>query len=145
MAVRTEVELELFLDVAEELGISEASLVEKDYHVTQVLSLLSEFQSEHFILVFAGGTCLSKTIEGLCRMSEDIDLKLVPTDTGALLSKTKRKAELSKVKKSITKSLLDIGYESSILKEENGNQHIEWEVEYDAVTELWTPCAQTYK
>jgi predicted nucleotidyltransferase component of viral defense system len=133
--VHVELNPDLFLDVAEEFGISEPCLVEKDYHVTQVLSLLSKFQSEYFVLVFAGGTCLSKTIDGLGRMSEDIDLKLVPTTVGQQLSKSKLRSELSNVKKSITKSLLKFGYQSTIIKEENGNQHIEWEVEYKAVTD----------
>lgn len=130
-----DIDEEILLDVAEVLGISEPSLVEKDFHVTQVLSLLSEFQSDFFIIVFAGGTCLSKTIKGLGRMSEDIDLKLVPTKQCEQFSNNKRKSELSKLKNEITNSLIKIGYSSEIIKQENSNQHIEWEVEYSPVSD----------
>jgi hypothetical protein len=55
-----EVTRELIEDVAAELGINEPSLVEKDFQVVQALSLLPDYHSPSFELVFAGGTCLSK-------------------------------------------------------------------------------------
>ena len=70
---------ELVEDVAAVLGINEPSLVEKDFHVVQALSLLAAHHSLNFELVFAGGTCLSKTLFSLQRMSEDVDLKVLLT------------------------------------------------------------------
>jgi predicted nucleotidyltransferase component of viral defense system len=36
------------------------ALIEKDYYVSLILSILSEIQDEHSSLVFAGRTCLAK-------------------------------------------------------------------------------------
>ncbi len=121
---------DLLVDVATELGISEPSLVEKDFHVTQILAVLSKLQSDDFKLIFAGGTCLSKTVSTLGRMSEDIDFKLIPIDKGSGLSQGQLRSKLSKVKKQISKLIGGSGYTAKIIKEENGNRHVEWEIEY---------------
>jgi len=52
---------ELFLDVTDALGIDSPAIVEKDAYAVELLRLLTQVQSEHFELVFAGGpagTCL---------------------------------------------------------------------------------------
>ncbi len=68
-----------FADVADALGISSPAIVEKDYYVVQLIDALSKLSFENYTLIFAGGTCLSKAYKNTYRMSEDVDMKLVPT------------------------------------------------------------------
>ena len=67
-------------------------IIEKDYYVTMLLSLLSK-QIPH--LVFKGGTSLSKCYKAINRFSEDIDLSM-----SSLLSQGQRR----KVKESIVQT-----------------------------------------
>ncbi|GAB7216110.1 nucleotidyl transferase AbiEii/AbiGii toxin family protein [Dickeya oryzae] len=69
----------LFPDVADALGIESVSIVEKDYYIVELLRLLRHLTFDTHQLVFAGGTALSKAGISLNRMSEDVDIKLVPT------------------------------------------------------------------
>ncbi|HHL2631672.1 TPA: nucleotidyl transferase AbiEii/AbiGii toxin family protein [Yersinia enterocolitica] len=68
----------LFPDVADALGIESVSIVEKDYYIVELLRLLQPLDFDTHQLVFAGGTALSKAGISLNRMSEDVDIKLVP-------------------------------------------------------------------
>lgn len=70
----------LFPDVADTLGIESVAIVEKDYYVVELLRLLSDIVPDTHRLVFAGGTALSKAGIDLYRMSEDVDIKMVPVD-----------------------------------------------------------------
>lgn len=81
----------LFAEVADALGIGATSIVEKDYYVVELLRLLQALEFETHDLVFAGGTSLAKANIQLNRMSEDVDIKLVPKPQTAL-SRTKAKA-----------------------------------------------------
>ncbi len=65
--------------VAEQLGISPTA-VEKDYWVTQVLRALARDFDNDFI--FKGGTSLSKGFHILERLSDDIDILVLPGDRG---------------------------------------------------------------
>ncbi|MFH7805965.1 nucleotidyl transferase AbiEii/AbiGii toxin family protein [Acinetobacter sp. BSP-53] len=65
-------------DVADVLGIGATSIVEKDYYVVELLRLLQSLEFETHDLVFAGGTSLAKANIQLNRMSEDVDIKIVP-------------------------------------------------------------------
>ncbi len=68
----------LFPDVADALGIESVAIVEKDYYIVELLRLLQPLVFDTHQLVFAGGTALSKAGISLNRMSEDVDIKLVP-------------------------------------------------------------------
>lgn len=70
----------LFSDVADALGIAHPAIVEKDYYAIQLLRILSTLETPGYTLVFAGGTCLAKVHHNTWRMSEDIDIKLVPDE-----------------------------------------------------------------
>jgi predicted nucleotidyltransferase component of viral defense system len=50
-------------------------------------------------LVFAGGTCLSKILPSLRRMSEDVDLKVLPTEQGQQLKSTQHSGANHKIMK----------------------------------------------
>ena len=65
-----------------------AMLLEKDYHLTRILSKISEKKIES--LVFKGGTCLNKCYLGFYRLSEDLDF-VFNKDVKGLLKKDVKK------------------------------------------------------
>ena len=71
----------LFADIADSLGLGNPAIVEKDYYVVQLLKLVRQVTLEYHDIVFSGGTALAKSSINTFRMSEDIDLKLVPRTT----------------------------------------------------------------
>lgn len=50
-----------------------ASLIEKDYYLTYILSKLNELSDD---LIFKGGTCLNKIYYSYYRLSEDLDFSM---------------------------------------------------------------------
>lgn len=74
----------LIEEVALVRRISEA-FVEKDWFVTQVIKILAENQQTDFILIFTGGTALSKAHKLIHRFSEDIDFRILNHRCGLLL------------------------------------------------------------
>lgn len=125
----------LFPDVADALGIDSPAIVEKDVYAVQLLSLLSGLHLEMFELVFAGGTSLAKAHHKLFRMSEDIDIKLVPRDglaTGMSRTalKAARKAVLSEIEAIISRShILAFDPDSEVVKR-NEYRYAEFTVRY---------------
>ena len=85
------VDSSLFLDIADALGISVPAIVEKDYWATQLLKEISQLTPEGFQLVFSGGTCLAKAHQNTFRMSEDIDIKIIPNSSTLALSKNQQR------------------------------------------------------
>lgn len=127
---------ELVEDVAAELGINEPSLVEKDFHVVQALSLLADHHSPNFELVFAGGTCLSKTFASLQRMSEDVDLKVLPTEEGRKLNPSELRRALSVLKQEV-QVLLDVnGFTIDNRIARNDNHFIGFDLIYPAIFDV---------
>lgn len=85
-----------FTQAADRLGISTV-VIEKDFWVCWILSLLFADPELAPHLVFKGGTSLSKVFNAIDRFSEDVDLSLSPSFVGAdiagfekLTSRTKR-------------------------------------------------------
>lgn len=70
----------LFADVADAIGLSNPAIVEKDYYVVQLLQLINEIAPPLHDIVFSGGTALAKSSIKTYRMSEDVDLKMVPSE-----------------------------------------------------------------
>src|SRR5512138_1030397 len=68
-------------DIAEALGLPSPDLVEKDFHVVRALQAGIGVKDDNYRLVFAGGTALARAHCLIHRMSEDIDLKIVPIGT----------------------------------------------------------------
>lgn len=87
---------------ADELGLKQPAVVEKDFYVTQVLHALADVTSNRFQLIFIGGTCLSKAHRVVGRMSEDIDFKVVPLFDRSLNTQASRK-EISAFRQEILK------------------------------------------
>ena len=98
------VDSSLFLDVADVLGIGIPAIVEKDYWATHLLKEISILNPEGHQLVFAGGTCLAKAHQNTFRMSEDIDIKMVPhRDT-----RSRSKAQQRNLRRKIHQIIIDI-------------------------------------
>lgn len=113
-----------------DLTISEFAL-EKDFIVTDVLHAISKINNEKFNFVFCGGTCLSKAYGLLERISEDVDIKLVPKP-GIVLNANQRRSAISKLKKDIVQALLNIGFEERDIQQKalDGNSCVEFNAEY---------------
>ncbi|MRG47660.1 hypothetical protein GFS24_21230 [Chitinophaga sp. SYP-B3965] len=86
-------------DVAAELEIAPA-FVEKDWYVTQVIKLMADFSFDGIIMVFSGGTSLSKAHNILHRFSEDIDFRITGPELDGL-NPSQRRAKLSALKRAL--------------------------------------------
>ncbi len=104
----TKIDSSLFVDVADAIGLGNPSIVEKDYYVVQLLKLISEYQPQYHQMVFTGGTALSKSIIKTYRMSEDVDMKLVPNrEFGCLPSGGAKKAARKAIKQCIENLIIN--------------------------------------
>lgn len=99
----------LFSDVADALGIESVAIVEKDHYIVELLRLLKPLTFDTHQLVFAGGTALAKSGIVLNRMSEDVDIKLVPTATFQTLSRTQRKGIRKEIVQTISSATTATG------------------------------------
>ena len=91
----------LLQETANALHLISPSIVEKDAYVTQILHTLADLKFNDFQLVFIGGTSLSKAHHIMQRMSEDIDFKIVPRDSGRSLETKQAKEQLSHIRQEI--------------------------------------------
>jgi len=96
--------LQDLLEVQRHFELPSPALVEKDWHVVQALAAINTADVKPFRLVFSGGTALSRAHRLTRRMSEDIDLKIVS-------DKPRSRAELRKLRDTITRALLDAGFQ----------------------------------
>ncbi len=90
-----------FLEISDALELGNPSITEKDYWVVSLLAMLESVQNENHQLVFSGGTALAKSNIKILRMSEDVDIKLIPTQQflsmGKAEKKRRRKAFIEKI------------------------------------------------
>ncbi|NTW52694.1 MAG: nucleotidyl transferase AbiEii/AbiGii toxin family protein [Chlorobiaceae bacterium] len=78
MKTITASERDIILDVTGEgLTALPAAVLEKDLLVTEILDRMRSLDTGSMMLVFCGGTSLSKAHGLLERMSEDIDFKVI--------------------------------------------------------------------
>lgn len=106
----TKLDSSLFVDVADAIGLGNPAIVEKDYYVVQLLKHLSIIELEYHQLVFTGGTALAKSAIKTYRMSEDIDIKLVPTNVfNNLASRSARRKARKAVKQHIESLISESG------------------------------------
>lgn len=99
-----------FLEVSDALELGNPAIIEKDYWVVALLSELTKVSLNHHHMVFSGGTALAKSNVKILRMSEDVDIKLIPNQAFDELSrakkKTARKACVNEIEQAITQSEL---------------------------------------
>lgn len=133
-----------FLEVSDALELGNPSITEKDYWVVSLLAMLESVESEHHQLVFSGGTALAKSNIKILRMSEDVDIKLIPTQefldkgTGA-----KRKARKALVEHLIAR-LVDhtyLNYSAKTVRD--SYRYAEIEIEYPQQYHQ-APCLRPY-
>jgi len=117
---------------AERLGIN-ATAVEKDYWVSQVLQVLADGFSGDFI--FKGGTSLSKAYRIVERFSEDIDVLVLPGERGRGATDKLMKEMGASAATGIEGEALPVG------GAENG-RHRSYQVTYPAIREA-TPLLRT--
>ncbi|QGP63331.1 hypothetical protein PsalMR5_01186 [Piscirickettsia salmonis] len=108
-------DITLLPDIADALSVS-IDIIEKDYYVTQSLKLLTTIESDCFTLVFAGGTCLSKAYAATNRMSEDVDIKIVPKPLFNELSLGKKRQQ----RRELSNEIVNLVNRSGILKVSQG-------------------------
>ncbi len=107
-----------------DLGRVTAGLLEKDEHLTDALRAVFALEFECVQLVFCGGTSLSKAYGLIERMSEDADIKLVLTQAGRQLSRTKLRRYLGdEVRARVGKALSDIDLVEELDKAVSFNEH----------------------
>ena len=99
----------LFSEVADALGIESVAIVEKDHYIVELLQLLKPLVFDTHQLVFAGGTALAKSGVALNRMSEDVDIKLVPKDAFQALSRTQRKNTRKEIVQAVSSAIASSG------------------------------------
>jgi len=97
----------LFVDVADAIGLGNPAIVEKDYYVVQLLHLISSIDLEYHQIVFSGGTALAKSTVKTYRMSEDIDLKLIPKQSFSHQSSQNARRSSRKDVKNLIESLIE--------------------------------------
>lgn len=97
-----------FAEVADALGLGNPAIIEKDYWVVQTLQILSQVPFPYHQPVFSGGTALAKSEIKILRMSEDIDIKLIPNTDFTQLSRNQqrkaRKGFIQAIERAITDS-----------------------------------------
>lgn len=81
-----QVDKNTFIEVSDALKMGNPAIVEKDYYVVALLKLLAELSFDTHLMVFSGGTALAKSGIKTHRMSEDVDIKLIPQDAFEELS-----------------------------------------------------------
>jgi predicted nucleotidyltransferase component of viral defense system len=120
-----------------ELALPEYAL-EKDFYVYEVIkALLALPPHPCFQLVFCGGTSLSKAYALIERMSEDVDFKVVPTETGAALGPSALRKQLGKFVEMIITHLTSLLAETDTIERQSrdSNRYTALRVNYDSVFE----------
>lgn len=116
---------EEFEQAAIELAVDPA-LVEKDWHITQVMAFLSTTSFPGYRIIFSGGTSLSKAHGLIKRFSEDIDFKIVTAE------ENRGRGTLSNFKNALIERLDKAGFkvipESIIARD--GNRFFSFHLEY---------------
>lgn len=96
--------------VQEHFGFLRPEPVEKDWYVVRALVALMSINAAPFELIFAGGTGLARAHRLVRRMSEDVDLKIVPTNA-VPLSGNQQRSELGKLRDTVSSVLRAVGFE----------------------------------
>lgn len=125
-------DIEIYEDVAQEMGISDPSLVEKDFFAVRALSACADSDSDLFTFVFAGGTSLSKIFRPTGRMSEDVDVKIFLTEKGEELSGNQIRKSLGSLKNLISDKLrtVSLPVTKDCIVSYDGNRSIKFRIPY---------------
>lgn len=105
----------------------EAAFVEKDWLVTQVISIIGGIKQDGFEVVFSGGTALSKAHNLLYRFSEDVDFRLLRAP------ELRTRKNLSAYKHAVVEALRADGFkiEDHHVKARDENRFFAIDLEYE--------------
>ncbi|CAE6958664.1 hypothetical protein ACOMICROBIO_LMKGKHOH_03680 [Vibrio sp. B1FIG11] len=120
-----------FLEVSDALELGNPAIIEKDYWVVTLLAELAKVCPEHHQMVFSGGTALAKSNVKILRMSEDVDIKLIPNPAFDELSRAKKKAARKACVNEIEQALTQSGrfnVETRSVRDEY--RYVEFELKY---------------
>lgn len=95
----------LFPDIANAIGLPSPAFVEKDYYAVQLLKIVSEMEIPEGKLIFGGGTCLTKVHLPTFRMSEDLDIKFLPTENFLNQTDSQKRKNRSTIGSSILQAI----------------------------------------
>ena len=99
-----EITLQQLLEVQAHFGLPSPALVEKDFHVVKALAAIASLKTAPLLLVFGGGTALSRAHRLIRRMSEDIDLKITADEAPS-------RGALRRLREDMTTALLGTGFD----------------------------------
>lgn len=121
-----------FLEVSDALSLGNPAIPEKDYWIVALLAQLVTLNFDTHQMVFSGGTALAKSNVRIFRMSEDVDIKLIPTTIFNSLSRDKRKAKrkalLEEIENLLTHQSSNFSIEEKIVRDEY--RYIEYQLRY---------------
>lgn len=115
--------------IAADLGV-DASFVEKDWHVVQVIAVLSQATYGGFLPVFSGGTSLSKAHHLIQRFSEDIDFKVIPPRSSGMSGAAFRRA-CRAYREAIVGVLREAGWSIDSSQSYDNNQTFSVQLQYE--------------
>lgn len=121
--------------VAGALAVDEA-FVEKDWFVVQAIERLAGLATEHFTPVFSGGTSLLKAHALIRRFSEDIDFKLLLSDSFHTHSRNQRKQALRSFRDAMVDAWKQMGFDVTSCVSRDEYRFIELEMTYPTTQEL---------
>ncbi|OEE70911.1 pyrophosphatase [Enterovibrio norvegicus FF-33] len=120
-----------FLEVSDALELGNPAIIEKDYWVVALLVELAKTAQKSHQMVFSGGTALAKSNVKILRMSEDVDIKLIPNQAFNELSRAKKKAHrktcIDDIEQVITQSER-FTVETRVVRDEY--RYVEYELRY---------------
>ncbi|MDE1239707.1 nucleotidyl transferase AbiEii/AbiGii toxin family protein [Vibrio aestuarianus] len=120
-----------FLEVSDALALGNPAIIEKDYWVVALLAELEALSFDTHQLVFSGGTALAKSDVKILRMSEDVDIKLIPSQEFFALSRGKKKALRKALVEQIEARIAQPGHfaiEEKLVRDEY--RYVEYELKY---------------
>lgn len=120
--------------VAGALAVDEA-FVEKDWFVVQAIERLPGLSTEDFTPVFSGGTSLLKAHGLIRRFSEDIDFKLLLSDSFLARSRSQRRQALKAFRDTMVDAWKDMGFDVTSCISRDEHRFIELEMTYPTVLE----------
>jgi len=119
----------------EHFGFLRPAPIEKDWHVTRALVAILAIDTAPFRLIFAGGTALARAHRLVRRMSEDVDLKIVPGKPEPISGNQLRR-KLGELRESVTAALHAAGFafeptDKTRLRSRNDNQYTVYHLPYE--------------
>lgn len=116
-----------------------ASLIEKDYYLTYILSKLNELSDD---LIFKGGTCLNKIYYSYYRLSEDLDFSMrLPEYT---TTRGNRRKSIQPIKDKIEEFAKGLGFRVEDVEKAGRNESKQY-VYYLAYKSVLQPSEQLIK